>query len=254
MSGLLFHLKGQATILNGLFFLIILVLIFRRYKKNKTANVLAAITVIIFLLSSTAYLPDHLTRKLERQYPALNSAAAVNIKGKVYVHVLGSGYSNDKSVPATSQIGPAATGRVIEGIRVFKMFDSAVLVTSGNAMHAINEATQAQVTKNAAIVLGVPAYKIETLDTPSTTKEEAQAFVDKFGRGASVIVVTDAMHMPRAIKMFKAAGLSPIAAPTNYKVPDLNFDGAFAWWPALKNITLTDLLLHEYLGSIKAAL
>lgn len=254
MSALLFHLKGQATVLNLLFFLTLLVFVFRRYKKVKTATVLAVFTLVIFLITSTAYLPAHLTRRLERRYPALDTAQAVNIKGKVYVHVLGSGYSNDKSVPATSQIGPAATGRIIEGIRVFKMFDSAVLVTSGNSMHAENEATQAQVTKNAAILLGVPANRIETLNTPSTTKEEAQAFADKFGINATVIVVTDAMHMPRAITMFKATGLSPFAAPTNYKVPDLNYDGAFAWWPALKNITLTDLLLHEYLGGLKAAL
>lgn len=210
------------------------------------------IAAIIFLLSSTAYLPAYLTRKLERQYAALTSTAGIN--GKVYVHVLGSGYSNDTSVPPTSQIGPAATGRVIEGIRVFKMFDSAVMVTSGNAMHALNAPTQAAVTKNAVVELGIPAEKIETLDTPSTTQEEAQAFADKFGRHVPVIVVTDAMHMPRAIKMFKAAGLSPIAAPTNYKVPDLYYDGAFAWWPALKNIYLSDLLLHEYLGNIKAGL
>lgn len=231
-----------------------MVLVLRRYKKNKAAKVLTVITVLIFLLTSTAYLPAHLTRKLERQYPALTSVANKRITGKVYVHVLGSGYSNDTSVPPTSQIGPAATGRLIEAIRVFKMFDSAILVTSGNSMHVENAATQAEVTKNAAIVLGIPAEKIETLNTPSTTKEEAEAFANKFGNSATVVVVTDAMHMPRAINMFIKAGLFPFAAPTNYKVPDLVYNGEFAWWPALKNITLTDLLLHEYFGSIKAAL
>ena len=54
--------------------------------------------------------------------------------------------------------------------------------------------------------LGVPADKIQMLETPTTTLEEVQAFKDKFGKNKNVIVATDAAHMPRAMQMYKAAG------------------------------------------------
>lgn len=252
MTSFLFHLKGQVTVLNGIFLLCFFAYILYRYNRKRFSRILFITAAVVFLLSSTAYLPDYLTQKLERQYPALLSRPAV--QGKVYIHLLGSGYSTDKSIPASSQLGPAATGRMIEALHVYNMFDSAVLVTSGNAMHAAHEPTQAQVTKNAAMLLGISESRIQTLDSPATTKEEAKAFADRFGTNAAVIVVTDAMHMPRAIKMFQAAGLSPIAAPTNYKIPDVGYYGAFAWWPAAKHMTLMDLLLHEYFAGIKAGL
>jgi uncharacterized SAM-binding protein YcdF (DUF218 family) len=56
------------------------------------------------------------------------------------------------------------------------------------------------------------------LETPSTTLEEVQAFKDKFGLSVTVIIATDATHMPRAMKIYRAAGYEPIAAPTNFRV------------------------------------
>lgn len=254
MNSLLFHLKGQVTILNLLLVFLIVAAIFYRFQKRRTAKIIFVSTLIIFLLFSTYYLPHYLAQKLEKKYPPLSSTAIKNIKGKVIIHVLGSGYSPNKNFPPNAQIGLIALGRLAEAIRVYRLLDSAVIVCSGNSLvHDIE--TQAQVTRDAALVLGIPAEHLETLNTPSTTQEEAKALLDQYGKDARVIIATDASHMPRAINFFKAVGFSGlIAAPTNFKVIEAVESNKLKWWPSTNNINLSNVLLHELLGNIKVAL
>jgi uncharacterized SAM-binding protein YcdF (DUF218 family) len=60
--------------------------------------------------------------------------------------------------------------------------------------------------------------------------------------------------MPRAIKFFTTEGFAPIAAPTNYRIHKEGMSYGFKWWPSLGNMGLMDVVLHEYLGNLKAAL
>ena len=101
------------------------------------------------------------------------------------------------------------------------------------------------------MLLGVDSTRIITLDTPATTKEEAAALREKVGTNALVVIVTDAIHMPRAVKLFSEQGLRFVAAPTNFKVLQTAHDLSVKWWPSGENIYLMDLLLHEYLGNLK---
>ena len=90
--------------------------------------------------------------------------------------------------------------------------------------------------------------------TPSTTKEEAQAFTDKYGKEVQVIVVTNALHMPRAIKTFQEQGLKPIAAPTNFIVPKgLNSYNGFTL-PTIQSLRLSEILFQEGLSNLKFSL
>ncbi|MEQ8532779.1 MAG: ElyC/SanA/YdcF family protein, partial [Imperialibacter sp.] len=50
------------------------------------------------------------------------------------------------------------------------------------------------------------------------TWEESGEFVGRFGKGTCVVIATDAIHMRRAMMLFKARGLQPIAAPTNHLI------------------------------------
>jgi uncharacterized SAM-binding protein YcdF (DUF218 family) len=93
-----------------------------------------------------------------------------------------------------------------------------------------------------------------TLYTPNTTKEEAAAMAALPGTNVKLIVVTDAMHMPRAIKFFTTEGFAPIAAPTNYKINKDGIGYGFKWWSSLRNMGLMDAMLHEYWGNICAEL
>lgn len=252
MESVIYFLKGQLTVANGLLALLVLSLIFYRYKKIKWAKILIAVSILLFFLCSTAYLPEYFTDKLERKYSPFIIEQSRFDTGKVLIHVLGSGYSLDERLPATAQLGLPALGRLAEGIRIHRGIKNSEIICSGNSMFA--EETQAQVTKKAAIILGVAADELETLDTPGTTQEEADALSGRFNKGSQLIVVTDAIHMPRAIKLFTAAGFKPVAAPTNYKVNEGPSRYKIKWWPAISNISLMNYVIHEWLGNIKASM
>ncbi len=252
MSILLYHLKGLFTVLNLLMFLLLLAGVAAKFKKRKVSTRLIIVTALLFLVTATAYLPQYLARQLERQYQPLNPASIKGKPGKIYIHLLGSGYALDKRLPATAQLATVAQCRLVEAIRVYRQLDSSVLVCSAGSL--LQKETQAAVARKAAILLGVDSTRIITLDTPSTTKEEAAALAERVGAKANIIIVTDALHMPRAFKLFKQQGFAPIAAPANFKIVEAENELGLKWWPGIGNMGLMDVVLHEYFGNIKAAL
>ena len=252
MLSLLNNLKGQLTVLNGIMMLIILAFIFYRYQKRNATIFFAGIAIFTFLLCSTAYLPNYLADKLERKYPPYAGSFNSADTSKVFIIVLGSGYTLDKRLPATAQIGLGALGRLAEGIRVHRSVKNSTLIFCGHSSLGLE--TQAQVTRKAAILLGVDANKIETLDNPSNTQEEAQEAGIHYSRATQLIIVTDAIHMPRAVRLFRRQGFKPVAAPTNYKVNEGPDEYGMKWWPSLGNIGLMNYVIHEWLGNLKASL
>ena len=252
MTNILYALKGQVNVLSLLMVLSASIWLLYRYKKNRVATILAVIAVVVLLLSSTNYLPRYLVVQLENKFSPIDVSMIQNQQEKFYIHVLGSGNNLDKRLPANSQLGLAAIGRLAEAIRIHRIMKNSIIVCSANSMLGLE--TQASVTKRAAILLGVDSNRIEKLTTPSTTKEEAEAMRLQYGTAINLIVVSDAMHLPRAIKLFTREGFKPIAAPTNYRVPTGPKALGFDWWPTTGNISLMDLVLHEYLGNLKAGL
>ena len=252
MAQFLYNLKGEFTVLNLLVLLLLLAIIFYRYKKRKTAIILLSVTVLLFLCSSTAYLPTYLAGRLESKYLPYRQQNNFNDSEKVLIHVLGSGYVLDKRLPANAQIGWCALGRLAEAIRIHRMIKNSVIICSGYSPLGLE--TQAQVTKRAAVVLGVAADKLETLNLPSTTKEEASELAGHYSKKSTLIIVTDAIHMPRAIKLFQAQGFNPVAAPTNYKMNEGPVQEGIQWWPSLDRIGLMNYVMHEYLSNLKTSL
>ena len=252
MNSIFYQLKGLATLLNVLLLLLVIAYLFNRFRKRRTAKALLVSAFLLFLISSTNYLPRYLAIQLENKFLPFDASMVQNQHEKFYIHVLGSGNNLDKRLPANSQLGLAAIGRLAEAIRIHRILKNSIIVCSANSMLGLE--TQASVTKRAAILLGVDSNRIEKLDTPSTTKEEAEAMHLRYGTAINLILVSDAMHLPRAMKLFEKEGFNPIAAPTNYRAPKGPKGLGFEWWPSIGNISLMDIVLHEYLGNLKAKL
>jgi uncharacterized SAM-binding protein YcdF (DUF218 family) len=252
MSSFLYDLKGQLTIFNILAILLILACVLHRYKLRKAAIVLVSISLLSFLVCSTPWVPNYLAASIEKKYSPFKLPVRNPDTTRVLIHVLGSGYTLDKRLPATAQIGLVALGRLAEGIRIHRAINNSILICSGYSPWGLE--TQAQVTKKAAVVLGVDPLKVETLDEPSTTQEEAKAFSERYGKSSTVILVTDALHMPRAMRLFGLQGFHPVAAPTNFKVNEYQDRDKMYWWPSLDRIGLMNYVIHEWLGSLKTNL
>lgn len=220
--------------------------------RKRLGKISFGVMVCMFLLASTPFFPRLAIELLEEPFRPLDVQALSKNNGRVLIHVLGAGYSLDPTLPPNSQLDLITLGRLAEGLRICRQAPESVLVCSGYS--SIGLESQASVVRRAAISLGIDSTRIEMLSTPSSTEEEAQALVARFGTDSPVIVVTDAVHMSRGMRLFQEQGLMPIAAPTNFlgkKGPKKRY---LSWLPSTKNILLTDRVLHEYMGNLKATL
>lgn len=229
--------------------------LFRR--KQRAAACTAALAVLWLLASSTPFLPDALLANLENQYQALTqsridsmsfSAHAENPIADLNTHilVLGCGHSSDPRLPANDQLSVQALGRLAEGIRIHRMLPGSTLITSGSRVN--DPQTRAAVLADAALLLGVGKNNIRQQGLPSNTMEEAQEYKRLFGDTAPLILVTTAMHMPRAMYAFEKTGLQPIPAPTNHIIKCAGKDCGAKWWPSAGNISKMERAIHEYAG------
>jgi len=241
----------QANIISILIWLVVLAFVLYRYKRRKAAVGFLIFTVSLFYVFSTAWLPRYLAFRLETTYPPMKEIPPFSTNEKIYIHLLGSGYQTDNRLPATAKLSLVAQGRFVEALRLYRSIPNSILVCSADGPEGT--ITQAMVAREAAIEMGADSTRILALTSPSTTKEEAEDLAKAIGTSATVIVVTDAIHMPRAMKFFTAAGFSPLAAPTNFKALNGSVGVTYKWWPSDDNIYITNRVLHEYFASVKAA-
>jgi uncharacterized SAM-binding protein YcdF (DUF218 family) len=87
---------------------------------------------------------------------------------------------------------------------------------------------------------------------PSNTQQEAEEYVKNFGTKKNLILVTSAIHMPRAILLFRKAGINPVASPTNFILKYGSHKSLLEWLPNAGHIGMMEAALHEYVGIIWA--
>ncbi len=245
-------LKGQFNSLNFILIVLLGGFLASYLNKRKLSGGLFIFVALFFVLTSTTYLPRYLVGRMESVYQPFNRDEFDKQKDTIYIQSLGGGYTSDPRLSPPAQLSWVSLGRLTEAMRIARIFDKGILVLSGNV--ASGQESMALVAKQAAIQLGFDSTRIVILETPSTTQEEAEAFVHRFGKSVELILVTDAIHMPRAMQFFKAQGIKPIPAPTNYVIKKEESPINTDWIPSIENLQRMDRVWREYLGVLKGKL
>jgi uncharacterized SAM-binding protein YcdF (DUF218 family) len=231
-----------------LFYLLLATFIFYRLKLRRGGKILLWIAGLWLLIITTAPVPQALVKSLENQYPQILKDFLKKLTGSFNIIVLGSGHSDDKSLSPNNQLAANALERLVEGIRIQKMIPDSKLILSGYGYQS--ELPHAVVLYRTALLLGVDSASMSILPLPFDTRMEADEYVKYFGTKNNLILVTSSIHMPRAMMLFKKAGLNPIPAPTDF----LNKHGSQKnsnWWvPSTSNIMMMEAVMYEYLGMI----
>jgi uncharacterized SAM-binding protein YcdF (DUF218 family) len=168
---------------------------------------------MLTFLYGTDFLPKQLIGNLEWSYPPLTDSIVTN--DSLFIVVMGAGCAYDPRWPASlHRLSPTQSVRLTEGVRMMNMYKNAIMVTSGRFTKS--PVSQAEITKQAAIELGISPQRIQVQHNPRTTCEEVADFVNAHGTDDDLIVVTSAIHMRRAMQLFRRAGLNPIPAPCDY--------------------------------------
>jgi uncharacterized SAM-binding protein YcdF (DUF218 family) len=216
-------------------------------KSRKLAGsvlILGAIVAVGFASSPVA---DRLLAPLERRYEPV--ASVQGLEDVMFVVVLGGGHRSDPRLTATMQLSDASLARLVEGIRLHRQLPESVLVFTGGAI--FDALSHAQVMAEAAGELGQLEPRI-LLDQPRDTAEEMLALREVIATDESFLLVTSASHMPRSVALAKAAGLTPIPAPTDYLVKQSlereRHPGDF--FPSAAALRRSERAVYEYLGLI----
>jgi uncharacterized SAM-binding protein YcdF (DUF218 family) len=218
------------------------ILLSRGWRRSGKSFLVCAVAAA--LLPSMSPVSDLLLRNLERRYPAVLDARAVQPTPR-YVMVLGSGYFPRDGLPPTAALDADSVVRLTEGLRLFKQLPQATLVVSGGAPQG--RPPSARGYADAALALGVAASSIIVLDQPLDTASEARAAAARLG-SEPVLLVTSASHMPRAMAHFTRAGVQATAAPTGHLVKAPPSLAPRSWVPSGVHLRKTEVALHEYLG------
>ena len=202
----------------------------------------------VILMAAIGVLPvgKALTLPLENRFPQWNPAHGA----PTGVIVLG-GVINSEVSAARGQItlGEAAE-RMVAAVELARQYPSARIVfAGGNAMLISDGYAEADFAQLMFEKLGVPRDRL-SFERESRNTEENAVFSKRLVApkpGERWLLVTSAMHMPRAIGTFRQVGFPVEAYPVDYQtrgrgnvwaIPDSLMGGLAA----------TDVAFHEWLG------
>jgi Uncharacterized conserved protein len=239
----------------GLTAILLFLTLFLIKKKPKTAFWLVLISLLLVSAAGNAYFSAFITRSLEwRTMPP-----AGEVKADAIV-LLGGGTEAPDTPRQMVEINSAGD-RVLYAAQLYKAGAAPLIILSGGNMSYSQErsTTPAQEMQAMLVGLGVPQEALVLQSQSQNTAEDAfftsAILTEKQIR--TVILVTSAAHMERALMMFASPEISIIPAPTDYNVTQRSWENLMRWdWKTILthvmpdggNIARTNLILHEYLG------
>ena len=204
---------------------ILLLYILLIFKKNKIATILMLFLVsYLFLLSS--WVGEYLfLRPLEEGYIQNRDIfkERMNLTNPVIVVLSGDSIiKNLLTEEADAEVGEITLSRLIGGYFLYKEMGCPIIVSGGIIPGVDDNISAAIVMKELLVRLGVPEENVLTESWSTTTLENAVFTMDLIEKYnfQEAILVTSAVHMPRAMLAFKNRGVVISPAPVNFLYKD----------------------------------
>lgn len=233
----------------GLLFLSLLV----SYNR-KASSILVISALLILWLCSTTGFSNLLARSLELKYLPPDEIPIA----KVMV-VLGGG--TESAVPPRTTVEVNGAGdRILYAAELYREGKAERILLSGGSIEWLGDSSTTPAEDMASILLdiGVPQDALIIENTSRNTYENAlytKELLEAEGI-EQILLVTSAMHMPRAVALFEKQGFDVIPLPTDFNVTEnvssdskIDFVGKFLdILPNASNLSLTTNAMKEYLG------
>ena len=226
-----------------IFCLIIGMISMLRKREMRAKYFVMTATVLIFLFSFTPF-SKFLVWGLERNYAPLMNFS--NLHDIHYLVVLTAWDADDPTVPYTSNIGYSSALRVLEAHRIYMNLPQCKIIISGGPFSA-------KLMTKLMVLLGIQEENIIIDDHAANTWESA-INIKKIISGQPFVLVTSAIHLPRAMKSFIRHGLRPIPAPADfsygyYQHFKISLSHNIAYYmPNIDSFLNSHSAIYEYLG------
>jgi uncharacterized SAM-binding protein YcdF (DUF218 family) len=203
----------------------------RTRRPASIALVTAGLLLVIFSSGKTA---SWLMSPLEYAYPVSSERVA----GARAVVILAAYAANDPDMSLSDRPNSSALYRVVEGALLAKQCPGCRVVVTGTS-------PTTDIMAEVLVALGVPRSQVD-VDSAAPNTGASAANLRAAVNDAPFYLVTSAGHLPRAMAAFVAAGLHPIAAPTDHQLPK-NVSQA-EWRLSPFHLQASDLAVHERVG------
>ena len=233
--------------------LLALVLVWRGWRR--AGGWLGALCLAALWGASTPWLAWALTERLERQYPPLAVEATPRADAAV---VLGGAVSAAQPPDKPQVHLSSSADRVWHAGLLYRAGKARWLVLSGGNQPGYEHLTpEAEAMRQILQVMGVPGPAMRLDARSSNTRENAGysvKLVQQIG-ARRVLLVTSALHMPRAMAIFQTAfrgtGVTLIAAATDARTFGNAPDSAWDLLPDVNALALSSRAIKEYLGLLQ---
>lgn len=208
-------------------------------RRVRLGRALALAGLALLMLLSNSFVSKWLMRPLEARHPPIPELAAgtplpAALAACRFVVILGGGNGNSPGVPANNLLSSSSISRFTEGVRLLRALPEARLIACGPGDG--RRPAHARVLGRAARELGIDPGRILYIEHARDTEEEAREAA-RLAAGAPVALVTSAWHLPRALALFRSAGLTAVPCPADYRAhtgdpltfDDFLFDAESLW-------------------------
>lgn len=235
---------------------ILLALALLFYRRQNFVRSAILISFLLLWMGGNRLIAYQLARSLEWQYLPQEEIPPVEV-----MVVLGGGTLMATPPRVMTEINGAGD-RLIYALRLYREGKARKILLSGGGIewYTPSSANPAREMATLLELMGVPSEALVLEDRSQNTLQNAQ-FTQKMLAEWGVkriLLVTSAMHMPRAVQAFKRQGLEVIPAPTDYTVTQLGWQTMTAptlvnlvlnLIPTADNLSLTSRALKEILGT-----
>lgn len=195
---------------------------------------------------STPFVSDVMTGWVEMRGPDLGTALAGVAPDKAAMVVLAAAMrTGEAGVPPRERLDAASTQRVLTASRLWQDHRFGMVLMSGTP------AGESEAMAALATALGVPSDRIVCEGRSLNTRQNAanSAAIAREHGMETVVLVTSATHLRRAVKDFAAAGMAVIPAAADvYGGFELEGD---SFLPSSNALARSKVWLHELLGYVR---
>lgn len=201
---------------------------------------------------ATPFVAHALAYRLESRFPALLADQAPKADA---ILVLGGALAGASPPLRPSFDLGSAADRVWHAAALFRAGKARwVLVSGGNQPDTVGLQVEAEAIRTMLLTLGVPGSAIRLEGVSRNTAENAResvALIRAVG-AERVLLVTSAMHMPRALRIFQADlrefGVTVLPASTDVEGLPGSLHWLGQWLPDANALALSSRALKEFLG------
>lgn len=204
------------------------------------------VLLVVFACPETSLV---LTRSLEDQYR--DSDIARIPEAQAIVLLGGTIHMPSQQHRASGLI--ESSDRLLLAYRLYRAGKAPLVICSGGNNPLLGDTLQVSEARSMSGLLaewGIPSRAIEVEEGSINTHENALfSYRLLSSRGIrKIILVTSAMHMPRASAAFRKAGFEVVPAPADFRTGWGEPNLALLWLPGAGSLDHSQAALHEWLG------